>query len=181
MKDDNKPSNPTRRRWLQAGLSAPPVVMTVVSRPVLGATQFCVPPSAYVSLPTSTPGMYGDCSGKGPEGWVSTDPWPSPYCRGPGQCGAGGASRFNDYFNPDLQGNPTMLAVLEDGNDVAKYVVAAELNRVGGLVPEAVLSAGAIQHIWSEFATSGVFRPTSGATWSAAEIVDYLRSTMTSA
>lgn len=181
MNEDNKPSNPKRRRWLQAGLSAPPVVMTVVSRPVLGATQFCVPPSAYVSLPSSAPGMNGDCGGKGPAAWVGTESWPRPYCRGPGHCGAGGASRFNDYFNPDLQGNPTLLAVLEDGIDVAKYVVAAELNRVAGLVPEAVLSASTLQHIWGEFATSGVFRPTAGATWTAAEIVDYLRSTMITA
>lgn len=183
MNEDKKPTNPTRRRWLRAGLSAPPVVMTVVSRPVLGATQFCVPPSAYVSLPTSTPGMYGDCSGNEPmglTGWVNTAPWPGPYCKGPGGCGSGGASRFNAYFNPELGSNPTFLSVLEGDNEVAKYVVAAELNRAAGLVPEVVLSAATIQHIWSEFATSGYFSPTSGATWYSPEILDYLRSTMTS-
>jgi hypothetical protein len=172
MNEDNKPSNPTRRRWLQAGLSAPPVVMTVVSRPVLGATQFCVPPSAYVSLPTSTPGMYGDCSGNGPDTWKDANGWPQQYPQ---------SRKFNRDFSPPLDDNPTYLQMLSGDNDVAKYIVAAKLNLVAGLVPEGVLSAATLQHIWGEYATSGGFKPTtSGATWGPAEIVDYLRSTMTS-
>jgi hypothetical protein len=154
--------------------------LTVASRPVLGAT--CVSPSAYVSLPTSTPGMYGECSGKGPTGWIATDPWPDPYCRGPGGCGEGGASRFKDYFNPELVGNPTLLAVLEQNeSEVAKYVVAALLNYAAGLVPDTVLRESTIKHIWNEFATSGgFFTPARAASWTQAEIVDYLKSTMTS-
>lgn len=151
--------------------------MTVVSRPVLGAT--CVTPSAYVSLPTSTPGMYGDCSGKGPAGWIGTDLWPTPYCKE--SCNGVGASLFNVYFEPDLQSDPTLLAVLEQNqSEVARYVVAALLNYAAGLVPDTVLRESTIKHIWNEFATSGSFTPMLTASWNAEEIVDYLKSTMTS-
>jgi hypothetical protein len=81
------------------------------------------------------------------------------------------------------------LAVLGDGNiadvdeprrTVARYVTAALLNNAEPRkVPETVLRAMTIQHIWTEFATTGRFSPTSNTYWSAAEIVDYLQSTMT--
>ena len=178
-------TNPARRRWLRAGLAAPPVLMTVASRPVLGATAFCVPPSAYVSLPTSTPGMYDTCNGQGPTGWIGTNPWPSPYCREgtQGGCGPGGPSKFNDFFNPDLgQGaGPSLLTVLSGGNEVAKYVVAALLNYAAGLVPSTVLPESTIKHIWTEFAATASFSPMPSASWNQLEIVDYLKSTMTSA
>ena len=172
-----KPLNPTRRRWLQAGLSASPVLMTVISRPVLAAQ--CVAPSAFVSLGASGV-MYAVCDGKGPTAWSDAASWPSPYCPGTASSNCGDASLFNPIFDPDLDGNPTLLAVLTGPNEVAKYVVAALLNSSGPspLVPANVLGAPTIMHIWSEFATMGHFTPSPGASWSAAEIVDYLKSTM---
>jgi len=173
-----KPSSADRRKWLKAGLSTPPVLMTVASRPVLANA--CVPPSAYVSLGASAPGMYGECAGFGPETWLQDNTWPSPYSPD---------ARFNTYFEPNLNGNPRFSDVLGDGNianvsdtvhTVARYVTAALLNNASGKVPETVLRAMTIQHIWTEYAQTGAFAPTSGASWSAAEIVDYLRSTMTS-
>jgi len=136
--------------------------------------------------------MYGNCTGKGPEGWESANSWPSPYCKGPDNCGPGqSASRFNEYFDPDLrqgqgQGKgqdpgPTLLTVLGGNNEVAKYVVAALLNYAAGSVPATVLRESTIKHIWSEFATTAAFTPMPGASWSQLEIVDYLKSTMTSA
>ena len=168
-----------RRRWLKAGLSTTPVLMTVVSRPVLA--QPGVPPSAYVSLGASAPGMYGDCNGYGPETWSSsTGSWPNTY--EPNQ-------PFKKYFTNDLAGSPKLSEVLgstsivdvpPEHHAVARYVTAALLNHASGKVPESVLKAMTIQHIWTEFATTGQFAPRSGASWSAAEIVDYLKSTMTS-
>jgi hypothetical protein len=174
-----KPPSADRRRWLKAGLSTPPVLMTVASRPVLAST--CVPPSAYVSLGASAPGMYADCTGYGPDTWLGNSSWPNPYSPD---------SRFNTYFEPDLHGNPKFSDVLGYDNianvsdtvhTVARYVTAALLNNASNKVPETVLRTMTIQHIWTEFARTGSFAPTRGASWSAAEIVDYLKSTMTSA
>jgi len=177
--DSAKPRSADRRRWLKAGLSTPPVLMTVASRPVLAST--CVPPSAYVSLGASAPGTHADCTGYGPDTWVGNSSWPSPYSLD---------SRFNTYFEPNLHGNPKFSDVLGYDNianvsdtvhTVARYVTAALLNNASSKVPESVLRAMTIQHIWTEFAQTGSFAPTSGASWSAAEIVDYLKSTMTHA
>ena len=98
----------------------------------------------------------------------------------------GQVSRFNAFFNPNINpGNPTFVAVLQGnagtGNaakdQVAQYVVAALLN-VGPPVLTPVLSAAAVKDIWSEFATNGSFSPSAGASWSAAEIIAYLQTTM---
>ena len=178
--DSATPASADRRRWLKAGLSTPPVLMTVASRPVLAQT--CVPPSAYVSLGASAPGMYAECLGFGPDTWTGSSSWPAPYSPD---------SRFNDYFEPNFDpGNPKFSDVLEGGRIgnastevimVARYVTAALLNNASGKVPESVLKAMTIQHIWTEFARTRSFAPTAGASWSATEIVDYLKSTMTSA
>jgi hypothetical protein len=125
--------------------------------------------------------MYGDCNGKGPAAWITTTPWPSPYCKGPDDCGTDWpVSKFNASFEPDLANDPTLLDVLTGENEVAKYVVAALLNYAEGSVPAIVLPESTIKHIWNEFATSLRFTPMPGASWSQLEIVDYLRSTMTS-
>jgi hypothetical protein len=177
--DSAKPPSADRRRWLKAGLSAPPILMTVASRPVLAQT--CVPPSAYVYLGASAPGMYADCNGYGPDTWLRSGSWPGSYSPD---------SRFNDYFTYDLDGNPKFSDVLGTANiannadifhRVARYVTAAWLNNASRKVPESVLKAMTIQHIWTEFARfggSGSFSPTSGVSWSAEEIIDYLKSTM---
>jgi hypothetical protein len=57
--------------------------------------------------------------------------------------------------------------------------VAALLN-TGPPLLTPVLSANVVKAIWSEFGGGGSFSPSSGAHWTAGEIVDYLTSTMTS-
>jgi len=176
--DSAKPPSADRRRWLKAGLSTPPILMTVASRPVFAQ---CVPPSAYVSLGASAPGMYQECLGFGPSTWAGSSSWPDRYSPD---------SRFNDYFEPNLNGNPKFSEVLgydrianvdEPHRTVARWVTAALLNNASGKVPESVLKAMTIQHIWTEFARTGSFAPTSGASWSATEIVHYLETTIISA
>src|ERR1700680_4906585 len=68
----------TRRRFLQGGLAAAPVLMTLVSRPVLA--QHCTTPSGYVSLNASTAGRGVACTGYQPEHWLSNpDQWKSTH------------------------------------------------------------------------------------------------------
>jgi hypothetical protein len=80
-----------------------------------------------------------------------------------------------------LQGNLLPPPPREPNNDVGRYVVAALVNNDRGFVAETILRRRAIQHIWTEFITSGRFTPMPGAFWIEFEIVDYLKSTMTSA
>jgi hypothetical protein len=173
----------SRRRLLQGGLAAAPVLMTLVSRPVLARQ--CTSPSGFVSANASTAGRGVDCMGHTPEYWANPmhfSDWPSGYNAAP----PGQVSRFNAYFNPNINpGNPTLVAVLQGNagtdnaamDNVAKYLVAALLN-AGPPVLSPVLLGPAIRDIWSEFATTGFFTPTAGARWDANEIVEYLSTTM---
>jgi len=169
----------SRRRLLQGGLAAAPVLMTLVSRPVLAGQ--CTTPSGFVSLNASTAGRGVNCSGHTPSYWVSnTSSWPAGY-----KANEPHATRFNDIFSPPLSGNPTLLTVLgfpntgSQTNDVARNVAATLLN-LGppSLVP--VLSIPALKDIWSEFGNTGSFSPSSGAHWNASEIIAYLSTTMES-
>src|SRR6202171_4386663 len=71
---------PTRRRFLQGGLAVAPVLMTLVSRPVLA--QQCTTPSGFVSLGASTAGRGVLCIGHMPSYWahpVNFSQWPSGF------------------------------------------------------------------------------------------------------
>jgi len=166
----------TRRRLLQGGLATAPVLMTLVSRPVF-AQVTCTTPSGFVSLNASHPGA-AHCSGNGPTYWYGhQSSWPNGFnVHG---------DHFSKYFDHDLSGHPKLTEVLDPNgayknNKVARYVVAALLNTgVSGATP--VLSYPyPLKHIWSEFANSGHFSPSAGASWDANEIVEYLASTMIS-
>jgi hypothetical protein len=167
----------TRRRLLQGGLAAAPVLMTLISRPVLA--QQCTTPSGYVSANASRPGG-AVCTGHVPAYWanpVNFGQWPTGYSPTNPM-----ATRFNDKFNPSLSGNPMLVDVLGFSgtpmNNVASLVSAALLNAAKGLSP--VLSVAAVQGIWHEFGTTGfgTFSPSSGVTWNVNEIIAYLSTTM---
>lgn len=67
-----------RRRLLHGGLAAGPVLMTLVSRPVLGSVQ-CVTPSAFISGNASIAGNLPVCTGFSPDDWVNNPNWPPPF------------------------------------------------------------------------------------------------------
>jgi hypothetical protein len=82
---------PGRRRLLTGGLAASPVLMTLVSRPVLGAVQ-CVTPSAFYSGNASTAGIGVICEGHTADYWLNTSSWPPPYTPD---------TPFNNVFGPN--------------------------------------------------------------------------------
>ena len=171
--------NAGRRRLLQAGVSAAPVVMTVVSRPVLASTGNCQAPSGFVSGNASNANL-AFCQGLPPDQWVQPqNTWPSLYNRT--------TTLFKDVFAPDLIGSPTFLAVLQSGATsgqagIASLCVAAALNVATPLaIPSTIYTLATIQHLWHEYATGDhVFHPTPAAVWNEAEIIDWLRTTMSS-
>lgn len=172
----------SRRRLLQGGLAAGPVLLTLVSRPVLA--QQCQSPSAFCSGNASVAAGAGPiCAGRTPGYWKQPQwfgSWRPPYY--PTTVGGQGghqATLFNTVFTPHYSGQ-TLLDVLGMGggppNDVARHVVAALLNAAAGLTP--VLTVAAVKGIWSEYITKGYFEPTAGVQWGDAQIVSYLESTM---
>lgn len=172
----------TRRRLLQGGLAVGPVLMTLVSRPVLALQ--CQTPSGFVSGNASVAAGAGPiCAGRTPGYWKQPQhfgAWTPPYypttVAGPG---GHTATLFDAIFTPHYSGQ-TLLDVLATAggppNDVARHVVAALLNAAAGLTP--VLTIAAIQGIWNEYITKGYFEPTAGVHWGDAQIVSYLLSTM---
>jgi hypothetical protein len=92
---------PVRRRLLHGGLAAGPVLMTLISRPVLGQVQ-CQTPSAFVSGNASLAGAAVLCEGHSADYWANNPNWPSPYTPD---------TQFNDVFG---SGYPctTLLDVL---------------------------------------------------------------------
>jgi len=180
---------------LQSGLAAAPVLMTLVSRPVLGQG-ICQTPSGFTSANASNAGTTATCSGHTPAYWANPihfGEWPTGYVPVHNPSGPQ-ATRFgppNGVFSnapnsAPFNGQPTLLNALafsgNSTNDVARYVSAAVLNAAStGLTP--VLSVQQVKDIWAEYGLTGYgsvgyYSPTAGARWFAQEIIAYLLTTM---
>lgn len=168
----NVSENPgaARRRLLKGGLAGAPVLMTLISRPVLGAQ--CLSPSAFGSGNVSHPNQGQPCLGVTPGYWKNhTSDWPAAIPT---------AMMFHPFFGGNQYSGQTMLQVLNDGggppNDVGRHIVAALLNAAKGwnVAPDQT----AVRNIWNEYAQSGYFEPTAGVHWDHTQIVAYLTSTM---
>jgi len=190
-----RPRDEARRRWLRGGLGTTPLLLTLVSRPVLGVV--CTSPSGFASMPTSTQGTPQNCIGRTPGYWKQTQKffdWPSPPYYPVTTTGAGGhaATTFNSVFGTPspYSSSTTFLDVLktEDSmapngppDDVARHIVAELLNVQKGYVT--VLTKAQVINIWKSYmntggGTVGYFEPTAGVRWDHTEIVNYLTSTM---
>lgn len=166
---------PTRRRFLQGGLAAAPVLMTLVSRPVLA--QQCTTPSGFVSLNASTAGRGVACLGRTPGYWKNHAGWPAPYQP---------STTFDSVFahNATYYSATTSLQdVLEPQvvgagppHDLARHIVSALLNAQSGWTP--VLTPVVVKGMWSEYLSTGSFSPSSGIQWSHDDLVSYLLITM---
>src|SRR5688572_23119196 len=112
-----KSADAGRRRLLQGGLSAAPLLMTVVSRPALGGGSNgsrCYSPSGFVSMPTSEHGQPQFCTGRTPGFWKQSqkfNEWPYPYL--PVAKNGKPATKFSDVFTPvGPYAGKTLLEVL---------------------------------------------------------------------
>ena len=190
--------DPGRRRLIQNGVGAAPLLMTLVSRPVLGQVT-CQTSSAALSFPTShAHGQLPVCSGASPTYWSQPenfDKWPAGYYPTSGgdvgtagtltlaAATGGSVSQQATLFAPPFLPSPyppdtTLLAVLQNpGDAVAQHLAAARLNVASGWVP--VLNEAMLQTIWLEYTSKGYFEPTAGVKWFSAEIVSYLTTTET--
>jgi hypothetical protein len=191
---DSRPGGTaTRRRFLQGGLAAAPVLMTLTSRPVLaGPVQT---PSAFCSGNESTPGRGLTSTGKSPKYWSNPQnfgAWRPPYR--PGRSARGNAygnterseavedannppTLFDSVFKPHYRGL-TLVDVMEHSggttDEVARQCVAVVLNIAAGWTP--VITVNTVKGIWSEYLTKGYFEPTAGIHWDGGQILEYFRS-----
>jgi len=183
-----------RRRFVKSGLAATPVLMTLVSRPVLG--QQCLSPSAFCSGNLSAPNAGAEpCNGVTPGYWKQEqhfDDWPSGF-QPTGSTSTSGnfrrrtgtttaATMFHSietgFKGAQFEGK-TLLDVLKTQGgapaDVGRHVGAALLNALTGR--NAMPGATVVRAIWNEYATKGYYEPTAGVQWDHNQICDYLKTT----
>jgi len=177
------PKSSSRRRLLQAGIGASPVLLTVMSRPVLAFgvdVPPCRSPSALASfqanaLTSRAPGSV--CiDNMGPAGMkraydnsatTSTPPYLANFG---GQPFVGLYTMLvpssetralplrSTWTNTD---SPTLRQVIRfaagtgERDLLARNVAAAELNRLGGVTPKEVLSAQNLSDIWATVGSVG--------------------------
>jgi|SRR6185437_9078480 len=182
-----EPQSGDRRRLLRGGLAAAPVLMTVISKPVLGQT-VCLSPSMSMSMNPSGKKASFVCTGLTPEQWKArAGQWPSPYCGTATHYALGGVPA-TQYHCPTtglggrVYGNLTMLQVIDftqggrDMNALGRYIVAAMLNARSGRTP--VLNETGVRNMWNDLINRGYYEPTAGIRWTSTEIVTYLKTTM---
>ena len=169
------------------GISA---IFTLASRPVLAGQ--CMTPSSAASGNLSTHGTPPNCTGKTPALWVASTNSNNQNNGFPG----GNVNFHLQTTNPVLNGvfkkgsranwNSNTLRQVMDAadnsntgatpNPISKEFAAALLNIRGGYVPVSVLTEIQLIGMWNEWMDSGTFAPKAGATWTADQIVTYLRT-----
>ena len=168
-----------RRRLLQGGLAAGPVIFTLFSRPAFGLGFECKTPSGFLSGNVSQHGNPTFCTGRTPGYWKQPQhfaAWPAPYF--PTTVFPSATTGFKGT----QFGTKTMLQVLETGGNAGGYtalgrhITAALLNAAAGLTP--VLSVTDVRNIWNEYVLKGYFEPSAGIKWYPDQIVEYLVTTM---
>lgn len=171
-----------RRRLIKGGLSAAPVAMTVVSRPVLAGTETCHGPTGFQSAPPSRVGSTPSCTiGKagGPESWKSVAK--KDY---PGGCGD---RTFQTAFNTNgLFPNLTLFNAIQNtfssssstDRDVARKVAAAYLNSLK--ITGFPMSTTQVQQLWQGYISKNYQPGGSGVKWTTADQFQrYLNYVMT--
>lgn len=181
-----------RRRALRAGIAVTPVVMTVASRPVLGAAA-CQSPSGMLSGNLSHPATGGVCAGRTPGYWKNYNvgpghPWPAPYYPVDNYTATGQvATVFCNVFVTATCRYPgsTFLDVLKQGGGgldaLARHIVAALLNASTDppIVPIEILPVATIKAMWQQCVTNGCYSVNATVCWNPDQVTTYLQSTQT--
>lgn len=184
----NKPVNESRRHATKSGLALSGVLLTLASRPSLGA-DVCKTPSGFLSGNLSFHGTPQTCSGLSPDYWGShPEDWPSPYQAGTAAVKKQGrkpavlatpGTLFHDVslgFQGGFFGGKSMMDVILQDPELGAHCVSALLNTVSGRTP--ILTPSQVKNICNEYVSKGYFEPTAGPQWGADEIVTYSKHTM---
>lgn len=203
--DSDVSVNISRRRLTGAGLGMS-AIFTLASRPVLAAQ--CTSPSAAASGNLSQHGTPTQCFGRTPGYWKNpqwASEWPAPYTQGTcsggngngGNSGAEGCSsspanwaggtQFHQVFSGNkfqtlsltqvMAMNNNSYQGISDPHNLGAHIAAALLNAASGKT-QGVLDESAVIGMWNEWVSNGHFEPSAGVTWTSAQIVMYLQTTM---
>jgi len=182
---DARSPDQTRRKLAGLGASA---IFTLASRPVLAVT--CNSPSAAASGNLSFHGTPPDCTGASPSTWLTladggnvlNNGFPggnvifnSVFADGNGiDWPDGDDGRLYEVMNPTS--NPDNANANPRPNPISAEFAATLLNIRGGRIPPEILTEVKLIGMWNDWRDSGEFQPTAGVTWTATDIVTYLRS-----
>jgi hypothetical protein len=189
--NQTKSVDESRRHFTKSGLVVSGVLLTLASRPSLGAV--CTSPSGFQSGNLSAPGTSQTCSGRSP-GYFGTHSaqWPSPYEAGSytdSDTRSSSGTMFKDSalgFHCSGYGsnykNYSMMQIIGlggggDPHQLGAHIIAALLNARMGWTP--VLTEAQVRNMFNEYDSKGYFEPTAGVKWYPEDIVTYLQSTMT--
>jgi hypothetical protein len=181
-----------RRQLLKGAAAAAPVMMTVASRPVLGAQ--CTP-SAWVSGNLSDHGHERpSCGGRSPGYWKTRPKRWSGTGYYPGTCEdssyknntctdyKGDGTQFNAVFamgNTHYDGKTLMQVLWLDGTEdpyqLGAHIVAALLN--AATIPDYGMDVVMVKDIYSQLVTSGVYQPSVGDPMTAQDVVLFIQNT----
>lgn len=196
LADQAKSVDESRRGFTKSGLALSGVLLTLASRPVLGDF-VCKTPSGFLSGNVSVHGNPQTCGGLTPGYWGNKpENWPSPYkagtcsgnatdCNHPGNWTTASATKFMAIFNCNNHGSIyssyTLFQVIwlgggGDPDQLGAHVVSALLNARSGYTP--VLGETQLINMFNEWNQNGYFEPTAGVKWYGADIVAYLKTTM---
>ena len=173
------PRSASRRRLLQAGLGASPVVLTFVSRPVVGADA-CKSPSSDMSA--GSPGrtvVVIQCAGVGPVTWDATKSTAVKSTTFSSVIGS-----YTAQVGSHPYSDPTIAQVLQTtGTDaksvLARNMAAAYLNWDAKTVPAAIVTPTQLSLMWTAATSGSGYVPIAGSTttWDAAAISNWLAKT----
>lgn len=185
------PKGAARRRFTRAG-AATGVLLTLHSQSALaggGTPAVCTTASGFMSgaLRSTHTTQPVSCSGLSPGYWKNVanrnslagganSGWPRPVLP---------TDHFSKYFPSTLEfyGSASMLDVLSPPNSgydisgLGRHLVAAYLNVLSG--KSSFQTTAALQKMWSEWRDFGFYTPIAGVKWTAYDIVNYLKQTMT--
>lgn len=168
-----------RRRFAKAGASAG-AILTLASQPAM-ATGTCTSPSGFLSGNLSRHNHQVPCSGLLPLYWRDHHySWRSAGCNGKSKFSdnfptLSRCSHLNTYTCYDIV-DTSKVTNRDDATDVAMYIMATLLNVRSGRI--GFLTETQVKEIWYAYASTGVYKPKAGVSWSGREIVNYLSSTM---
>lgn len=165
-----RPQSTARRRLLQGGAAAAPVILSVVASPVRAAGM-TVTASAMGSINASTSAMTYVTTGMKPSSWlnVRVKDWPEIS-----RVSNNHSKAFKEIFQADADfGDMSLEDCLKLSGDMGtnglvKHLAAAYLNAVSGRTPAVVAGVPILRDIWASYrGPRGFYEPTAGVKWFA--------------
>lgn len=167
-----------RRRFTRTGLGGTGILLTLVSKPGMGAT--CTSASGFASGPASSHSPATQCTGKSPGYWhKASREWEranlnphAPFGK-VFTCSSTHTAPLAKYTLLKILNN---AAVHVDRHNLARHIIAALLN--ARVLRVTQLPEDEVFEIWNSYNSTETYTPVAGKIWNGADIVFYLSSTM---